>query len=185
MAGSMQGGADQAKQNQGCPRLYKVRSEGDRLEHLEEVYRESFARFVRVARAITGDEESASDAVQEAFARAVRARHELRDSSAARAWVARIVLNCAHDVIRTRPDLGEGIAVESAFDEPAGSDAQMLRRLVAQLPERQRHALFLRYYADFDYSAIAETLGIEVGTVSATLHAAHTGVARLLEEVGS
>ena len=57
--------------------------------------------------------------------------------------------------------------------------------LVAALPERQRLAIFLRYYADLDYRAIAEALGVEVGTVSATLAAAHAAVRKRLEEVGT
>jgi RNA polymerase sigma factor (sigma-70 family) len=54
---------------------------------------------------------------------------------------------------------------------------------VAALPERQRLAVFLRYYADLDYRAIAQVLGIEVGTVSATLSSAHRALRRSLEEV--
>ena len=42
--------------------------------------------------------------------------------------------------------------------------------LVARLPERQRTALFLRYYADLDYAAIAELLSIRPGTVGKLLH---------------
>jgi RNA polymerase sigma factor (sigma-70 family) len=51
------------------------------------------------------------------------------------------------------------------------------------LPERQRLALFLRYYADLDYAAIADVLGIRPRTVAATLNAAHTRLRRRLEEV--
>jgi RNA polymerase sigma factor (sigma-70 family) len=51
------------------------------------------------------------------------------------------------------------------------------------LPERQRLALFLRYYADLDYRSIADVLGVEVGTVSATLSAAHSSLRRALSEV--
>ena len=47
---------------------------------------------------------------------------------------------------------------------------------------RQRDALFLRYYADLDYRAIADVLRIEVGTVSATLSAAHQSLRKRLEE---
>ena len=43
---------------------------------------------------------------------------------------------------------------------------------VRNLPERQRVAVFLRYWADLDYRAIAEVLEVEVGTVSATLSSA-------------
>jgi len=48
--------------------------------------------------------------------------------------------------------------------------------LVAALPERQRLMVFLRYYADLDYRAIATALGVKTGTVSATLNAAHAAL---------
>jgi RNA polymerase sigma-70 factor, ECF subfamily len=54
---------------------------------------------------------------------------------------------------------------------------------IAALPERQRIAIFLRHYADLDYEAIAEALGIERGTVAATLHKAHTKLQQVLTEV--
>jgi RNA polymerase sigma factor (sigma-70 family) len=51
------------------------------------------------------------------------------------------------------------------------------------LPERQRLVLFLRYYADLDYAAIADALEIKSGTVAATLHTAHAALRRQLLEV--
>ena len=57
-----------------------------------------------------------------------------------------------------------------------------LRVALARLPERQRTAVFLRYYADLDYAAIAEALGISAGTVAATLNAAHAALRTRLEE---
>jgi RNA polymerase sigma factor (sigma-70 family) len=54
---------------------------------------------------------------------------------------------------------------------------------LARLPERQRTAVFLRYYADLDYSAIGQALGISIGTVAATLNAAHAALRGQLEEV--
>jgi RNA polymerase sigma factor (sigma-70 family) len=51
------------------------------------------------------------------------------------------------------------------------------------LPDRQREAVFLRYYADLDYRTVAAVLGVEVGTVSATLSAAHRTLRKRLEEV--
>ena len=70
---------------------------------------------------------------------------------------------------------GSGQAHESATE---------LALLVAALPERQRLMLFLRYYADLDYRSIAQIVDVEVGTVSATLHAARRTLRRALEEVG-
>ena len=57
-----------------------------------------------------------------------------------------------------------------------------LRALVSALPERRRLVLFLRYYADLDYCAIATALEIRTGTVSATLHAAHAALRQALEQ---
>ncbi len=58
-----------------------------------------------------------------------------------------------------------------------------MRAWVAALPERQRLAVYLRYYADLDYRSIAHALGVEVGTVSATLSSAHQALRRSLRRL--
>jgi RNA polymerase sigma factor (sigma-70 family) len=57
-----------------------------------------------------------------------------------------------------------------------------VRRLIRQLPERQRFVLFLRYFADLDYGTIAAILGVAPGTVAAALHVAHASVRGALKE---
>ena len=52
---------------------------------------------------------------------------------------------------------------------------------VSQLPERQRLVLFLRYYADLDYDAIAKALSISSGTAGATLTTARAALAQTLD----
>ena len=154
---------------------------GASLDELEELYRSRFDVFTRVAASVTGDSERARDAVQEAFAIAVRKRGSFRGDGPLEAWVWRIVLNAARsDVRRSVPavDYDEQAATNG---HPEG-DAE-LRVALACLPERQRTAVFLRYYADLDYTAIGEALGIRTGTVAATLNAAHTALRSRLEEV--
>ncbi len=56
-----------------------------------------------------------------------------------------------------------------------------VRAVLAQLPDRQREIVFLRYFAGFNYSQIAELLGISVGTVGATLNAAHAAMRSEME----
>jgi RNA polymerase sigma factor (sigma-70 family) len=58
-----------------------------------------------------------------------------------------------------------------------------LRIALARLPERQRTAVFLRYYADLSYASIGEALGITEGTVAATLNAGLTTLRTRLQEV--
>jgi RNA polymerase sigma factor (sigma-70 family) len=121
--------------------------------------------------------------VQEGFARALRSRETFRGSGSLEAWIGRCVINAAEDENRKT-------SAPTATDEPtdapsAAADAVngRVREAALRLPQRQRDALFLRYYLDFDYRTIAESLGIEVGTVSATLHAARAALGHALEEV--
>jgi RNA polymerase sigma-70 factor, ECF subfamily len=151
------------------------------LDELEGLYRSRFDVFARVAASLTGDSERARDAVQEAFATAVRKRGSFRGEGPLEAWVWRIVLNAA------RSDVRRGIPAVD-YDEPAAANGQPerdteLRVALSCLPERQRTAVFLRYYADLDYAAIGDALGISTGTVAATLNAAHASLRGRLEEV--
>ena len=149
------------------------------------MYRASFARFLRVAAAIVGDPELGRDAVQESFARGILRRSEYRGDGPLEAWLWRILVNHACNC-RRRDAFADRIPTSwserRAAAWPADAADETLRELIGLLPERQRLALFLRYYADLDYRQIAHALGVTPGTVAATLSAAHRTLrARLLE----
>jgi RNA polymerase sigma-70 factor (ECF subfamily) len=146
---------------------------------IESLYRERFPQFVRVARAVTGEREAALEAVQEGFADALRHATKWDGRGSLEGWVWRCVVNRARKA-RQRP------APELPADGngSAGHDAELRARLAA-LPERQRLVVFLRYFADLEYREIGVALGIEVGTVSATLHAAHARLRATYEEVSA
>ena len=145
------------------------------LEELETLYRARLPEFRRVATAIAGDRELGCDAVQDAFASAVRKRRSFRGQGTLEAWVWRIVVNAARDVRRRRPALAEP-------REPSSNGHAPVLRLDL-LTERQREIVFLHYYADLDYAAIAAALAISPGTVGATLNAARQTLRGALEEV--
>jgi RNA polymerase sigma factor (sigma-70 family) len=152
----------------------------DRLAQLEEIYKERYPAFVRVALAIVGQEQSARDVVHDGFVLAVRNRDQVRADHALEAWVWRIVVNEAR---KRRARDSRFVPEQQRHAEsygPAELDVDV-RLLIAALPERQRLALFLRYYADLDYASIAQALGIKPGTVAATLNAAHTTLKTGLE----
>ncbi len=145
---------------------------------IEEVYRAGFARFVRVAQAVSGDHELALEAVQDGFADALRNASQWTGRGSLEAWVWRCVVNRAKKGRPRRPPRSPGDA--NGFGSPPDP---LLRAMLAALPERQRLVVFLRYYADLGYREIAETLQIEIGTVSATLSAAHKSLRATFEEV--
>jgi RNA polymerase sigma factor (sigma-70 family) len=159
--------------------------EGDAatLAAIERVYRARLPEFRRVAAAIASDRELGCDAVQEAFASAVRRRDSFRGEGSLEGWLWRIVVNTAISQTRALRQTRE------LTDEPpaqanghADAASERVRSALALLSERQRLLLFLHYYADLDYATIAETLEISTGTVAATLHAGRSGMRRRLEE---
>lgn len=154
----------------------KKKEKGAELEEIERLYRDRYAYFVQVARAVVGDETAAHDAVQDGFSRAIRRRGSYRADGPLEAWLWRAVVNAAISFRRRKGtfDPFEVVPALASDDRPAGDEE--IRAWIAALPERQRLAVFLRYYADLDYRAIATALGIEIGTVSATLNAAHAAL---------
>jgi RNA polymerase sigma factor (sigma-70 family) len=157
-----------------------ARGSDARLDAIEAVYRERFSHFVRVATAITGDQHAALEAVQQAFADLIRGRRRFRGDGPLEAWVWRAVVRSAKRRAGERRSAPASLDAELAAPNGVG-EAAALRAAVALLPDRQRLAVFLRYYADLDYREIAEILGVTVGTVSASLHAAHRSLRSTLD----
>jgi RNA polymerase sigma-70 factor (ECF subfamily) len=152
-------------------------------DKLEAVYQQRYLQFLRVATAILGDEEGGHDAVQEGFAQALRAQRSFRSEGPVEAWVWRMVVNAALASRRGRLARHEATETVGAASANGHRDETGVRAWVAALPERQRLAVYLRYYADLDYRSIAHVLGVEVGTVSATLSSAHQALRRSMKEV--
>jgi RNA polymerase sigma-70 factor (ECF subfamily) len=152
---------------------------GATLADIEAVYRARFGEFCSVAAAIMRDREAGRDAVQDAFANAVRRRGEFRGDGPLDAWLWRTVVNTALSQLRQRA-LSVPLGQENATETDHAGD---VRAVIQELPERQRLVVFLRYWADLDYAAIAEALAIAPGTVAAALHAAHGSIRNGLQEV--
>jgi RNA polymerase sigma-70 factor (ECF subfamily) len=156
------------------------------LEEIERIYRSGYARFYRFARAATGDHARAVDSVQEAFARAIRSRAGFRGEAQLETWLWKVLVNTCVDENRRRAaddSTDEHVDDVAVFDSAAAEQRRHLRVAISSLPARQRLILFLRYYADLEYDAIATVAGVERGTVAATLNHAHAALKRRLTEV--
>jgi RNA polymerase sigma factor (sigma-70 family) len=152
------------------------------LVAIERLYRERYSRFRNGVAPVVGSYDAAHDAVQDGFARALRASSQYSGRGSLEGWVWRIVLRAALE--QRRP--GEEVpveAVDSAFVEPERDAA--LTEAVRALPPRRRLVVFLHYFADLSYESIAEALEIEPGTVAATLAQARQALAGILTEEGA
>jgi RNA polymerase sigma-70 factor (ECF subfamily) len=149
---------------------------------IEDLYRQRYARFRNGVAPVAGSYEAAHDAVQEGFARALRASAQYSGRGSLEGWVWRIVLHTALE--QGRP--GEEVpldAIEPEFVEPERDFA--LTSAVQALPPRRRLVVFLRYFADLPYQTIAEVLSIDEGTVAATLAQARQALAETLDREGA
>jgi RNA polymerase sigma factor (sigma-70 family) len=141
-----------------------------RAQAIEQLYRDRFAGYCDALTAVTGNRESARDAVQEAFARALRKRRRLSREESLAPWIWTIALRVAID---SRPrHRTTGPEIEDAGLPDPERDPE-LAAAIRSLPPRRRLIIFLRYFADFSYAEIAEACQVSEGTVAATLAQAH------------
>ncbi len=142
--------------------------------------------LVSYARGITGDIESARDAVQETFLRLSRQDVAALEPRLA-PWLFLVCRNCALDHCRKiarfpgtpldddLPDSSRSPAESAADDD----EASQLRALLDRLPERQRELVRLKFDAGLSYREIGEAMEMSVPNVGFQLHTAIQTLRRL------
>lgn len=150
---------------------------------VEEVYRRRYTSFLRLGYALLGSRDLAHEALQETFAIALQERASFRGDGSLDGWLWKMMLNTCRQEQRRRRRLSDEKPPELASNGQP-SEWRELRALIASLPDQERHALFLRYYAGLTQDEIADVLGVRPGTVGATLtHARNKLRVALLPEV--
>jgi RNA polymerase sigma-70 factor, ECF subfamily len=153
---------------------------GAHLDDIEALYRESYLRYRNALATVTGNYESARDAVQQAFAQAVAERRRFRGDGSLAAWVWKIALR---EALGLREEFAHA-RLQRAF-EPALVDPERDLALTAAmraLAPRRRLIVFLRYFAELSYAEIADVVGVSEGTVAATLAQARAALKDALTE---
>ena len=134
-------------------------------------YERTYDSAYRTALGILRDPALAADVTQEAFVAAYRHRHRYRGDAPSTAWLHRIVVNQALAALRRRRPAPVGdLSVWTTPDAAGGAVARMaLLQALDVLPARQRAAVILRYYHDYDYATIARVLETTSTNVGAML----------------
>jgi RNA polymerase sigma-70 factor (ECF subfamily) len=154
-----------------------------RVRELEQLYSERYVSFRNALATVTGSRESARDAVQETFARALARREQYRGDAPLAAWVWKIALRVALEKRRRPHSLQLDESVDPALPEPERDPelAAALRRL----SPRRRLIVFLRYFGDFSYAEIAAACDVSEGTIAASLAQAHAELRAVLTPKGA
>lgn len=154
------------------------------LAELEGLYREKYFGFRNALAAITGDQQSAHDVLQEAFVQAIKKRKSYREDGSLAGWVWRIAFRLAlRDKRRPRFLLGSDLDISLLdLSLPEPSFHPDLALAIRELPPRQRLFVFLRYFADLEYADIAAACDVSVGTVGAALTKARGALLKSLSD---
>jgi RNA polymerase sigma-70 factor (ECF subfamily) len=159
--------------------------------HAEDLF-SFFQRFV-------GNASAADDLVQETFLQIHLAAGSFDSARAFKPWLYTIAANKGRDYLRARGrrfvQSLDGPATDAESPSPGAllpasevpPDAELdleqrkelVRAVIAEMPESQRLILLLGYYQKLPYAEIADILQIPVGTVKSRLHAAVSRFAKL------
>jgi len=130
-----------------------------------------------------GDDALATEAVDEAFTRALHRWHAVGSFDEPAAWIYRTARNWATSRFRRRSrdrrfaaEVARPESVEAETPDPA------LAQALRALPADQRNVLVLRYYLDWTIGATADALDVSPGTVKSRTNRALNELNRMLGE---
>jgi len=138
---------------------------------------ESSTLAFRVAYGVLRHREDAEDIAQEAFAKAYRSFHQLRDRERFRAWLVRMTWRLALD--RRRNDRRREARELAHLEDPPAPTAEEtveqrrrsaeLWRAIDALPEKLRLVIVLASIEGHDVGEVAALLRLPAGTVKSRL----------------
>ncbi|MGO9778959.1 MAG: SigE family RNA polymerase sigma factor [Streptosporangiaceae bacterium] len=158
-------------------------------EAVTQLYTAHYHSLVRLAAMLVRDEPTAEEVVQECFVAMHDGWHRLRNQDKALSYLKQAVVNRGRSVLRHR-SMVQRNAPKPSPDMPSAEQGAMslLERsaviaALKALPDRQRQALVLRYYADLSEAQIAKTMGISQGAVKSHIARAMTTLRAGLEQI--
>jgi RNA polymerase sigma-70 factor (ECF subfamily) len=140
-------------------------------QHFEQVVRAYSADLYRYAYWLCRDRFIAEDLLQQAFERAWKAWHELREPASAKAWLISILRNeHARRFSRKRLDIADGEPDELEMPSvPSNAGRLEMEQLVGLLPLAYREPLLLQALGGFSCGEIAAMLHTTEGAVMTRL----------------
>ncbi|MBI4933367.1 MAG: sigma-70 family RNA polymerase sigma factor [Actinobacteria bacterium] len=147
------------------------------VEDLETLFRAHYGRLVRALTLVSGSQEAAADAVQEAFVKAHLHWRRVQRYDDPVGWIRRVAINKLRDENRRQGRKNkavERLQGEMRSDGVEWSDGADAGALLAGLPKQQRFAMALFYVEGLSVAEVANTLDISEGAVRFHLHQGRT-----------
>jgi RNA polymerase sigma-70 factor, ECF subfamily len=155
------------------------------VDDLETLFRAHYGRLVRALTLVSGSQETAADAVQEAFVKAHLHWRRVQRYDDPVGWIRRVAINKLRDENRRqgRKDRAvERLQGELRGDGVEWSDGADAGALLAELPKQQRLAMALFYVEGLSVAEVANTLDLSEGAVRFHLHQGRTRLRGLVAD---
>lgn len=153
------------------------------VESFDDFYRNSRSSIAHALSLTLGDPDFASEATDEAMARAFARWSTVATHPNREGWVYRTALNWARSGFRRRRrDITYAPLIARSESREAPTTDPELRRALGELSVPHRSVVVLRYLLDWDIATTAEALDIAPGTVKSRLHRALNQLATALGE---
>ena len=140
---------------------------------LEELFRAHYARLVRALALVSGSQESAADAVQEAFVKAHLHWRRIQRYDDPVGWIRRVAINKLRDDHRRsgrKERALQQLRTHERTPEVEWSNGFEVTELLAELPRQQRLVMALFYVDNLTIIEVATTLKLSEGAVKFHLH---------------
>ena len=143
-------------------------------------------RLQRTAEGIVGDPDSAADAVQETVITLWEQRTTLKTQDMERLSLTIVKRRSIDMLRRQKPNVSidtEQLMPMDAFeDDPLEERYQLARKLVNQLPERQRNAILMKYEEGMSNEEIEQATGMSSTHLYATLSRAYKALRNAIKQ---
>lgn len=130
--------------------------------------------LMRLSLRFMKDADAAEDIVQESFIKAYERLNSFEARSSFKSWLYQIAINTAKNKLRSRAEnsidienVHLGIAPQAETHLVHSAIADMIKKFVDELPDRQKTALVLRVYEDLSFKEIAEIMDCPYDTAKA------------------
>lgn len=143
-------------------------------------------------RRLVENHDDANDILQNTFMKAWQSLEQFRGDAKLSTWLYKIAINESVTFLaRERKRLSMSLDdQESALanmieaDEYVDGDkvAELLRKAVASLPEKQRIVFNMKYYDEMKYEQMSEILGTSVGALKASYHLAVKKIEQYIQD---
>jgi len=150
------------------------------------------SRLYRLAFGLLGNREEAEDAVQEVYLKLWNMRKELEKYSSIEALSVRIMRNLCLDVLRKRKtiremqestDKAESIEQNDPSDiMELGERAEILNKLINQLPEPQRSLVYYRHIEGKEYQEIGEMMEMKENAIRVSISRARQQLREMIKK---